>query len=151
MARIDGSRKSKPFRSPDSAENGSAVVDFVLTSFALLVIFTSAMAIITNLYLRTVLTNAATDAARLMARADISSTQSCESNDSAKLAAAAAARTSLSTLIGNKLDTTIEAATQKLDGLCTAVVRLTANLPGLPLMPNLTKFEATAHATLEFQ
>jgi|GEM_PF-1616117 len=56
-----------------SDQNGSAVVDFVLSSFALIAIFVSAAGIITNLYLRTVLTNAATDAARLMARADVSS------------------------------------------------------------------------------
>ena len=54
-------------------EKGSAVVDFVFVSFGLLATFASVMAIITNLYLRTVMTSAATDAARLMARADISS------------------------------------------------------------------------------
>ena len=64
------------------SERGSAVVDFVLTSFALLAIFATAMGIITNLYLRTVLTNAATDAARVMARADVS--EGCTaSNDGA--------------------------------------------------------------------
>ena len=131
-------------------EAGSAVVDFVLTSFALLILFASAMAIVTNLYLRTVLTNAATDAARLMARADVSSSE-CEQSDTATQAGVATARSSLGMLIGEKLDETIEAATQKLDGLCTTEIRITANLPGLPLVSHITRFEATAHATLELQ
>ena len=145
------------------SERGSAVVDFVLTSFALLAIFATAMGIITNLYLRTVLTNAATDAARVMARADVS--EGCTaSNDGAAGGDTAAsdgttaqataiefARQSAGAVVGDKLSTHISAHTDQTDGFCTAVITIAASLPGLPLLNHITNFEATAHATLELQ
>ena len=134
----------------DEGARGSAVVDFVLTSFALLAIFGSAMAVVTNLYLRTVLTNAATEGARLLARADVSS--GCGSGRfAAEALAIERAKRASYALIGSKIDTTVTAHTAELDGLCTAVVTVAATLPGLPMLASITNFEATAHATLELQ
>ena len=132
------------------AERGSAVIDFVLTSFALLAIFGSAMAVVTNLYLRTVLTNAATEGARLLARADVSA--GCGSGRIAAeaLAVERAKRASYG-LIGAKIDASATDHSAELEGFCTAVVKVAATLPGLPLLPSVTNFEATAHATLELQ
>jgi Flp pilus assembly protein TadG len=143
-------------KASQEAERGSAVVDFVLTSFALLALFGSAMAIITNLYLRTVLTNAATDAARTMARADVSRGCGGVNNEPNSLSPAQAlaieiARQSTQALVGDKLVTQVSAHTSGANGFCTAIVTIAANLPGLPLMTHITNFEATAHATLELQ
>ena len=134
---------------PNGGENGSAVVDFVLSSFAILAIFASAMAIVTNLYLRIILTSSATDAARLLARADISS--GCDSGETAKATAIEQASQSVHALIGDKLTTLVSAQTTKTQGFCTAIVTIAARLPGLPLLPKITNFDATAHATLELQ
>jgi hypothetical protein len=145
------------------SERGSAVVDFVLTSFALLAIFATAMGIITNLFLRTVLTDAATDAARIMARADVSDGcpaagdgtagdgTTASDGTTAQATAIELARQSAGTTVGGKLATQITAHTEQTDGFCTAVVTIAASLPGLPLLNHITNFEATAHATLELQ
>ena len=140
-----------------TGEDGSAVVDFVLSSFALLAIFVTAMGVITNLYLRTVLTNAATDAARVMARADVSDGCGADpgfTGDQATAAQATAvelARQSTQVLLGGRLVTQVTAHTEQANLFCTAVVRIAASLPGLPLVNHVTNFEATAHATLELQ
>jgi Flp pilus assembly protein TadG len=134
----------------ERAERGSAVVDFVLTSFALLAIFGSAMVIITNLYLKTVLTNAATEGARLLARADVSS--GCGANlVTAQALATERVRQALRIMVSTSIPTFVSAHTAEIDGFCTAVVSVAANLPGLPLVASITNFEANAHATLELQ
>jgi hypothetical protein len=143
-----------PTRASHEGEHGSAVVDFVLTSFALLALFGSAMAIITNLYLRTVLITAATDAARTMARADVSS--GCQAagvarDTNAEASAVEQARQTAAQLVGDNLSTQVVAHLERTEGFCTAIVIVAASLPGLPLMTNITNFEATAHATLELQ
>ncbi len=130
-------------------EKGSAVVDFVFVSFGLLATFASVMAIITNLYLRTVMTSAATDAARLMARADISS--GCEGPSKYSELINLDARQKVESFVGSTLVTTVSSRTQQDHKYCAAEVTIATSLPGLPLMPSITHFEASAHATLELQ
>ena len=125
------------------------MVDFVFVSFGLLAVFALAMAIITNLYLRTVMTNAATEAARLLARADISS--GCDGTDSSNEVAISRARESIASLVGSSLATTVQAHIQRDHRFCSSQVTIATNLPGFPLVQGITRFEASAHATLEIQ
>jgi Flp pilus assembly protein TadG len=131
------------------SESGSAAVDFVLSSFALVALFLCAMGIATNLYLRTVLTDAATDAARILARADVS--QGCVLTPEGRAIATNQARQGISALVGTNLITNIKAQLQQADGFCTANLTIGADFEALPLVNHVTHFEASAHATVEFQ
>ena len=135
-------------------ERGSAVVNFIFGALALLAIFITAFGIIANLYLRTVLTDAATNAARMLALADVS--QGCSSGQNTGLsseqtAALEQARQTIRSRLGDKLVTQIDANTELTDGLCTAQVNVSANFADLPLVKFFTEFEANARATLELQ
>lgn len=123
-------------------QEGSAVVDFILTSFGLLAIFTSALTVITNLYLKTVLTNVATNSARQLARADQSSNPET---------AIVAARNAINAIVGDHLQTEVSAKTLRDESYSSAVVTVNAKLPGFILLPNLTAISTSAHATLELQ
>ena len=132
-----------------AGERGSAVVDFVFASIAILAVFAAALVIILNLYLRTIMTSSATDAARFMSRADVSN--SCQASADAMAEAIAKAKQGVESLTASNLVTSVSANVQQINGLCTSVVTINANLPGMPLVDAITNFIATAHATLEFQ
>ena len=132
-----------------AGERGSAVVDFVFASIAILAVFAAALVIILNLYLRTIMTSSATDAARFMSRADVST--SCQASADAMAEAIAKAKQGVESLTASNLVTSVSANVQQINGLCTSVVTINANLPGMPLVDAITNFIATAHATLEFQ
>jgi len=117
-------------------------VDFILTTFGLIAVFTSALTVISNLYLKTVLTNVATDAARQLARADQSANPA---------SAVTAAEKAIHSVVGESLQAKVVAKTEKQDGLALSVVTVNANLPGFSLFPELTSITTTAHATLEIQ
>jgi Flp pilus assembly protein TadG len=123
-------------------QDGSAVVDFILTSFGLLAIFVSALTVISNLYLRTVLTNVATDAARQISRAD---------QTGAEFRAIDSAQAAVHAIVGDSLKTVVTAKTETNSGFSLAVVTISANLPGLPLFPGVTAITTKAHATAEIQ
>jgi len=136
----------KSFRSD---ERGSAVVNFIFASIGVLGVFAAVLVIVVNLYLRTVMTSSATDAARLMARADVST--DCQTSSDAMAQAIAKAKQGVESLTSAHLLTSVSANVQQIDGLCESVVSINANLPGLPLIDAITNFFAQAHATLEFQ
>ena len=104
--------------------------------------FVSALTVISNLYLRTVLTNVATDAARQISRAD---------QNGNELRAIDSAQTAVHAIVGDSLKTQITAKTESSSGFSSAVVTIRANLPGLPLLPGVTAITTKAHATIEIQ
>jgi Flp pilus assembly protein TadG len=120
------------------AEQGAAVVDFVLVSLVLVPLVLGLIQVALVLHVRNTLTAAATEGARYAATVD-----------RAPADGAARTRTQIGDAIAERFADRIEAADVTVDGVPTVEVRVRAQIPALGLWGPGVQIEVTGHAVRE--